>query len=835
MAENTPQSFQSHQINDPNLSARLGRYYNLTNNFTTLSQVTKLQEVIRKDHMNTEQRLEEFIKESHEKHNEDIRKVELKKTNLTSALTNFHTALEHISISSNKSLELSKRIRTVENERNKVQITLKFIEDCRLLKSNISVIQNALEDKNYHLAADAIQEIRGLPPQVIRSEFANRVVPSSEIPDPPAQLLDDWTIKLSKIFHEQFLHASRVQNMELLTSYFQLFPKIGNSEMGLDIYSKHVCNILAEQSRKIMMGQIDKPHMFFSQALLHLFKTVSTIINDHSKIITKSYGAQNMVYVMDKIQKEADLQAGLIWDTFMDTRRMDKLLDGIKIWDESRGQWNKQQHFQQGSGHYSAEQDLPCTLNELSLLVSEYSAILQNWSMYCRFFALMWNEFSEKQVESLEIPDILSTGKFNEKVINSLGQFEILVKHHLYRSFSKAVELEELPSLNNYLENTEYKHEDLSSYPISSILEDLVLFLRTNLIATVNTGQTTLLSHFLGNLMGFIQSEYLIKVLQTRLKSIQQRLNSSLTLKKYIPPSEQTPVVSRSASPKPQVQDTGSKLSQFGFTFKSAATNTFTNLQSNLQSVYTDEDSILKLHHCLIYINTLSLGDIFFERLLIKEILQDQPKLLSNNFPFKDDSKRMADALSSLCKNIQTQNGKLLRWSLNQLFENLLQGRLKKMMSPLFSNGNDEEYICTAHDFENLSKLHQFVVQWKTLLRPFQNVLHKATYTNLLTIMVDWLCQLIEDRIWQIRCNELGALKLDRELSIFITTLCEQQYFLREKFTRLTQIILILGFDDDDIDITTQDIKDETLSSINWVLSSQERINARSLRMDTRN
>lgn len=117
---------------------------------------------------------------------------------------------------------------------------------------------------------------------------------------------------------------------------------------------------------------------------------------------------------------------------------------------------------------------------------------------------------------------------------------------------------------------------------------------------------------------------------------------------------------------------------------------------------------------------------------------------------------------------------------------------------------------------------------------PFQNILYQDAYSELLGLVVTFIKQAIEKNLWTWKVNELGAVKLDRELSLFISTVCGTHYSIRDKFTRLTQIVLILGFDDDDFDVTTGDVKEELTSSIDWVLNPQERIRARNLKVDKR-
>jgi hypothetical protein len=69
--------------------------------------------------------------------------------------------------------------------------------------------------------------------------------------------------------------------------------------------------------------------------------------------------------------------------------------------------------------------------------------------------------------------------------------------------------------------------------------------------------------------------------------------------------------------------------------------------------------------------------------------------------------------------------------------------------------------------------------------------------------------------------NELGSIKLERDYSGIIGEITSSQYNLRDKFLRVTQIVMILGFDDEDDEI-----------DLNWVLTPSERLRARGLRVD---
>lgn len=91
------------------------------------------------------------------------------------------------------------------------------------------------------------------------------------------------------------------------------------------------------------------------------------------------------------------------------------------------------------------------------------------------------------------------------------------------------------------------------------------------------------------------------------------------------------------------------------------------------------------------------------------------------------------------------------------------------------------------------------------------------------------------------KINELGALKLEKDLSFIINEVCEDNYELREKFLRLTQLVLLIGMDEDEYELSIQnkppkddnneDGDDIELLGINWVLTPQERNQFRKYRI----
>lgn len=836
---------------DGQLHRNVTKYSNFLQKLSTSSQVDKLSQLIKRERSEQLQSLDQFIEEAQTKHNSAIRKLELQRTDLTSTLSQYHSAVSVISDSNVVAKTINYDISTIDVEDKLIKKTLDFVSHVKKLKNNISVVHGALESKNYILAAKSIQEIRNVPKEILESEFAKKTVPSSEIPEEPSVLLDIWCEQFSELLRTNFLNAAKSQDVQQLTMMFKMFPMVGQDSLGLDLYSKYVCDIIAEKSRKVVTGDIKKNGVF-ARALFHLFRIVSTIINDHSKIISSCYGVNHMIHVMEKVEKEADLQGGLVLDMFTETRKVDRFVKEITEWFSKRESIDNQDEknnidsdddTRYDSDDINDNEENNSTVigaNELSNLVNEFSEMLKTWSMYAKFFSARWYEFSNiKDVDCLVPPPPILDGRFTLKLKNDnvATNFETLIMFSLNKAFTKSLLLEELPSLNNLITLKSVKHDEVSSYPISSVLEDTALLIRENLMLTVNTGQYQIFSHFLDQLAKFYQNEFLVKFLQSKFKNLQPKLTVSLALKKYVPtgasPSNSN-VNSRGISPSITESYASAKLSQLGFNFRGAAANALTNFQTNLQSVVSDEEAVLAFHHFLIYINTLSLSRRFVHKLLSIEILTERPNLLRCNFPFEDNAQQLITKVNA-CEDLMVkQNNKLQKWAVKFLFENIVSKRIRTITTNCFINGNDNNYVSGADDFEVMPGMNEFVKKWKQNMIPFQNILYDDAYTELLTLIVEYIIKIVEQRIWLLKVNELGATKLDRELSLFIQTICWFNYTLREKFTRLTQIVLILGFDDDNFDVTTGDIKEELVSSIKWVLSPQDRIEARNLKIDKR-
>lgn len=882
-------------ISDDQLSKSLAKYSLLLTKLSTLSQINKLSNIIKHDHIKKTQILNDFIHDTQIQQNKQVRKIELKRTDLTSSLAQFHNILTPLSESDQAAKKIHSDIYNNDIEHKYLEETLTFLKSTRTLKNNIKLIDSALQQQNYLVAAKGIYEVNQLPKSILESKFAQAIIPTPDLPYSVPELLTMWTDQLRDLFKENFSKAMVNNDIPILTEFFQLFPLINEPTLGLNLYSKYITSMIAQENQKFTMGSM-KLDSRFDLILLQLFKIVSTIINEHSKIISKTYGIKYMTYVMEKIEIEVELQCCLVWNYFQE-----KKLSNLSQSNNNQNDDNVDTNNDNENGVLN-KKDISNKNNnnllELKSLINEFSCFLQNWSMYCRFFSVRWKEFLNSDLELITNSSVdinmtfkdhktensdnsftdtdnsknkdtilsmappISDGSFLRRLQKdkSIQLFQEISYNYLLVSFKRSIELEETPSLNKLIVDDPIVHEDLSSWPISSVLEDLTLLLRQTLINSVNTGQFNILENLLTQLPKFIQNEFLVKFLQNKFKYSQNKLSTGLMikLKKYqtkLFPQEQDKEGIK--SPRSSVSKLYNGPDSIGISTTSnvlhnntpMATSTsttgkfnlrgaFANIQSNLQSVVAVEEdnseSILALHHYLIYINTSYLVVLAMRKLLIQEIIEDNPKLLIDNFPFYAEADKIKKLLFNCEDKVATQVKKLQNWSIKYLFQTVCLPKIKPLLDSLFVNTSQNKYVCGIEDFENMRDINTFIKKWNQMMQPYQNVLYQRAYTDLLELIVNFLKHLLEKKLWNLKVNELGAIKLDRELSLFIEAICGTHYSIRSSFTKLTQIVLILGFDDDDFDVSSGDVKEELVTSIKWVLSPQERIQARNLKVDKR-
>lgn len=780
---------------DYNPQAESVRYEKLLNRITNSTQLEKFIKAIEKTETQLQEDLDNFI--DSRAHVKEERKLELAKTELSTTLSNSSGLVDLLSNAGSLASRITARVRLLDAERSRVRETTDYVGNVRELKSSILAANSALESHDWEAAAKSIGKIRLLP---IEGEFINNVVPSTDVPDAPKITVEKWIEDLSELFTNEFNKAADSKDVEKLTKFFSLFPLIGKDHIGLDCYSKFICNIIASQSRMIITNQSQQDKFgFYPAALMKLLEIISSMINQHSGIIANYYGLNQMAGIIERVEREADSQAGLISDTFYDQRNIARIIDEVQAYkfpilsnysntaNTSRSSTPPRSSF---DGKRLSEDGL--SVVEIGDVTSELSSFLNYWSLYCRFVAVKWNEYQNIEQDELKLPKPILESKFGKKIQSKLlPSFEVLVTFYIRRSLEQAFQIEEFPDLNPYILSK--KSVAPENAPVSSVIEDLILVLNTSLKQAIETGQPITVKNIITNIRKILENDYSLTIYK-RLRDFQPRAGTVLA---------PTHVVSNLSQNQQHQQQ--QRANTMGSIFSRGA--------SALNHIASGDET--RLHTFLILLNTVHLGAVYLGKIIKQNIT-----LLPKNYPFGTDASKLETIISSLDESFAKRSNETIDEYIGILFNQVFRNKLKILLTDCFK---DSDYLVSSYKEDDTIVVQRFVSQWNILITPYLKTLDSAILEKFMFTIVSTLSNLLERKIWSLdnNVNELGSIKLERDFSGIIGEITRSRYNLRDRFLRVTQIIMILGFDDEDDEV-----------DLNWVLTPSERQRARNLRVD---
>lgn len=225
---------------------------------------------------------------------------------------------------------VSGAVKRLDVEQSRVKATLEVVEQVAELKSCVLGVTGSMgAPQDWETAAKYISRSSEVPSEIIKGSFAEEMVPTAEVPDPPAVTLENAAASLCGLFLREFEKAAAAADGEKVTRFFKLFPLIGRTDVGLDVYGRYVCQGVAARAREAMAmkkgeGGGGLGDFFYANAMTRLFEHIASIVEQHGGLVERHYGSGRMVRVVERLQVEADTQGGIIIDTFTDERSVDR-------------------------------------------------------------------------------------------------------------------------------------------------------------------------------------------------------------------------------------------------------------------------------------------------------------------------------------------------------------------------------------------------------------------------------------------------------------------------------------------------------------------------------
>ncbi|KAL9133997.1 MAG: hypothetical protein Q9175_004820 [Cornicularia normoerica] len=716
-------------------------------------------------------------------------------------------------------MRISGAVKRLDLEQARVRSTLDVVEQVAELKACVLGVTGSMgAPQDWETAAGYLNRASKIPKETVNGSFAEEMVPTAEVPDPPNVTLDHAAESLRGLFLREFGKAAQEGNGGKVTRFFKLFPLIGKPEVGLDVYGRYVCQGVASRARANLNagtgGNQRREGFFYANALTKLFEHIAQIVEHHGGLVERHYGAGRMVKVIERLQLEVDVQAGIILDTWSDERSLDRRLTDIRSYAFTflvqsflpaqlarSGTPRAGSPAKRGAAVDSqVREDEGVDMKEVDAILSEIAIMLGRWSLYSSFIAAKCKEPSSEPEgvdQDLLVPSLLANSSLNRKVADSLAiPFNVMTTFFFRRSVEKAFQLDEQPSdlsLNS-------KQPLPSNQPyITSAVDDVMYIVNQIVERSLATSQKDVISSVIPTLARVLGSDF-IGMIQRKMRD---ESYPKITVQ-GAPPGEQT-IVS-----------------------------------------------------FLVLINNLDVATDYVKR-IVQSRVETEPAAASANgggsvssrsltalFPLNRDAMIVGNALRSLQGSLEGKTSDLISDGIFVVFKNVIKPRLRPILADAFRDADyqmtqeelEETYRDAESDDGNRSPpdnavQYHFQRGWEILTKPVMRLLTERNYERLLATIISYLGEVLEKRIWSYhgRLDELGAVRLERDIaSIVRIVVSGGRYGLRNAFARCMQICLVMNMEKDEGEelqaASTAGAEEE---GVEWKIDDEERTRARAM------
>ncbi|KAJ9428754.1 hypothetical protein QL093DRAFT_2002470 [Fusarium oxysporum] len=697
---------------------------------------------------------------------------------------------------------LSDRVKELDLEKSRVEETLGVVEQVAELKACVNGVVGSMgAPQDWEAAAGYISRASKIPEEITKGSFAVGIVPSVEVPDPPWVTLEEAKESLCGLFLREFEKAAEESDGTKVTRFFKLFPLIGRAEVGLDVYGRYVCQGVAGTARATLKDALNgqrREGFFYANALTKLFEHIAQIVEGHGGLVERHYGSGKMVRVIERLQMEADVQGGIIVDTWSDERGIDRKLTDVRSYPFSflvqsflpqppRGGTPRVNSPAIGVGNNPREsEDEGVNMREVDGLLSEIAVMLGRWSLYTRFLAGKCKNPDTPDEAPLVIPDVLVKSNLYRKVSTKLtSPYNVMTTFFFRRSVEKAFQLDEYPtglslSLSRQIEGN-------APYIILAV-DDVMYIVNAVIQKSISTSQRDVIASVVPTVGRVLGSDF-VGMIQRKMRD--------------------------ESYPRPVVQG--------GF---------------------PPEDKIIQF---IVLINSLDMANEYLTRIITGRIGESshlpngdaQNGPLKDSFPFERDVIFVANALHTLQTSFIGKTTELLNEGIQVLFNQVVKLRLRPVLTDTF---RDADYTLSEDDIADIAQQNDededelleqvprlFEHGWDQLMKPIARLMTPGTYTTLLDTTARYLSKIWEKKImgYAGRTNALGAIRLERDFIALVDIVSRGDYAVREVFAKVLQILMVANMEDDEWDeVMAQDGEDD---AIEWVLTEEERRRARSL------
>ncbi|KAF2724016.1 golgi transport complex subunit Cog4 [Polychaeton citri CBS 116435] len=690
---------------------------------------------------------------------------------------------------------ISSSVRKLDQEQSAVKATLEVVEQVAELKACVLGVYGSMgAPQDWETAASYLHRASLVPNGVIDGEFAEEIVPTAEVPDPPRVTLENAAESLCGLFLREFEKAAKEGDGAKVTRFFKLFPLIGRADVGLDAYGRYVCSGIAARARTNMNTAQRREGAFYANALTKLFEHIAQIVDGHEPVVERHYGAGSMVKVIERIQVEADVQGGIILDTWSDERKVNRKLTDVKSYPfnflvqsflpSSKPTLPTSRTGSPAPASGRVSEDEGVDMKEVDELLNEGATMLSRWSLYTRFLASKTVPLGEETEEAkLVLPDFIQHSNLQKKVSTLLIEvFNPMATFFFRRSVEKGFQMDESPSGLTLSTN-----KQLAANPpfITSAVDDVMYIVNQVLQRTLVTSQRSVIASVVPAIGRVLGSDFF--------GMIQRKMRDE--------------------------------------SYPKAA----------IQGALPPENTIIAF---LVLINNLDISTDYVKRIIhtclgdANQANGEHDSPIIDAFPFGSDAAFVERALRSMQSSYVAKTSELISEATEVMLKQVMRPRLRPVLIDTF---RDVEYDVNPDEGngDNNDPNENYIAQrfergWQAFTLPVKRILTTANYEKLITTTVAHLARTLEKRIWSYydRVNGIGAVRLERDIAGIVAVAVKGgRYELRDMFARCVQMTLVMNMEEEEWEeISKLDgTQLERESGIGWKLDKEERKRARGI------
>ncbi|KAF1931947.1 glycoside hydrolase family 125 protein [Didymella exigua CBS 183.55] len=696
---------------------------------------------------------------------------------------------------------ISRAVNRLDREQANVKATLHLVEQVADLKACVLGVHGSMgAPQDWETAAAYLHRAASIPPDVVDGAFAEHIVPTADVPDPPRATLDAAAASLCTLFLREFDRAAQAGDGPNVTRFFKLFPLVGRADTGLDAYGRYVCTGVAQRARSNFHSAAPAQRAegpFYANVLTKLFEHIAQIVDGHEPLVEQHYGPGMMAKVIERLQVEADVQGGIVLDTWHEERNIDRTLTQVKSYPFSF-LVQSYLHAQQPSTATPrsgspaglvarASEDEGVDIKDVDGLLGESALMLARYALYSRFIAdkCASSQPKDRVDHGLAMPRFLADSNLQSKISSHLVQpFNAMTIFFFRRSVEKAFQLDESPP-----DLTLNPNKPLGSSPpfVTSAVDDVMYIVNQVCQRSLATSQRAVVAEVVPGVSSVLGTDFI-----------------GMTQRKMRDESYPKPVRAGELPPETKV---------IAFT---------------------------------ILINNLDTANDYIKRIVEQQLGRQNPETakspLQDLFPFGHDCVFVETKLKGLESAFVSKSTELLNDGITVLFANVLKPRIRPILAEAFrdidyappEDGNEivddgDDGGGDGEDGDADLVKSRFDRGWGVVIRPLKRILTAANFDRLLAQALSYLATALEKRIKQYygRVNELGAVRLERDISGIVTAaVAGGKYGLRDAFTKCTQMTLIMNMEDDEWNEVAHE---ESGDGIPWVMSAEERQRIRAI------